>query len=114
MIDIDMSKYTQLYTKDAVKLMRELIQKPPTHNGRTPLQTSALAMGFCSMKRHGRTNGANEKYLSILSSLVRNPTALIFPEQTGTDALNTALSCLEADAVAERVAVKEFKFPQRY
>ena len=114
MIDIDMSKYTQLYTKDAVKLMRELIQKPPTHNGRTPLQTSALAMGFCSMKRHGRINGANEKYLSILSYLVRNPTALIFSEQTVTDALNTALSCLEADAVAERIAAKEFKFPQRY
>lgn len=108
MIDIDMSKYTQLYTKDAVKLMRELIQKPPTHNGRTPLQTSALAMGFCSMKRHGRTNGANEKYLSILSYLVRIPTALIFPEQTITDALNTALSCLEADAAAERAAVHDF------
>lgn len=114
MIDIDMSKYTQLCARDAVQLMRELIQKPPTHNGRTPLQTSALAMGFCSMKRRGRSDCANEKYLAILSYLTRNPTALIFPEQTVTDALNTALSCLEADAVAERVAVKEFKFPQRY
>lgn len=108
MIDIDMSKYTKLYTRDAVKLLREIIQKPPTHNGRTTLQTSALAMGFCSMQRHGRTNGANEKYLSILSYLVRNPTALIFPEQTITDALNTALSCLEADAAAERAAVHDF------
>ena len=114
MIDIDMSKYTQLFARDAVQLMRELIQKPPTHNGRTPLQTSALAMGFCSMKRRGRSDGANEKYLAILSYLTRNPTALIFPEQTVTDALNTALSCLEADAVAERVAVKDFKFPPRY
>lgn len=112
MIDIDMSKYTQLYTKDAVKLMQELIRKPPTRNGRTPLQTSALAMGFCSMKRHGRTNGANEKYLSILSYLVRNPTALIFTEQTIMDALNTALSCLEADAAAERAAV--YDFARRY
>lgn len=60
MIDIDMSKYTQLCARDAVQLMRELIQKPPTHNGRTPLQTSALAMGFCSMKRRGRSDGANE------------------------------------------------------
>ena len=108
MIDIDMSKYTQLYTKDAVKLMRELIQKPPTHNGRTPLQTSALAMGFCSMKRRGRSDGANEKYLAILSYLTRNPTALIFPEQTVMDALNTALSCLEADAVGERDTVHNF------
>lgn len=112
MIDIDMSQYTRLYTKDAVKLIQELIRKPPTHNGRTPLQTSALAMGFCSMKRRGRTNGANEKYLSILSYLVRNPTALIFPEQTITDALNTALSCLEADAAAERAAV--YDFARRY
>lgn len=112
MIDIDMSKYTLLYTKDAVKLIQELIRKPPTHNGRTPLQTSALAMGFCSMKRRGRTDGANEKYLSILSYLVRNPTALIFPEQTITDALNTALSCLEADAAAERATV--YDFARRY
>jgi len=111
-IDIDMSKYTLLYTKDAVKLIQELIRKPPTHNGRTPLQTSALAMGFCSMKRRGRTDGANEKYLSILSYLVRNPTALIFPEQTITDALNTALSCLEADAAAERATV--YDFARRY
>ena len=107
-----MSKYTLLYTKDAVKLIQELIRKPPTHNGRTPLQTSALAMGFCSMKRRGRTDGANEKYLSILSYLVRNPTALIFPEQTITDALNTALSCLEADAAAERATV--YDFARRY
>ena len=112
MIDIDMSKYTLLYPKDAVKLIQELIRKPPTHNGRTPLQTSALAMGFCSMKRRGRTDGANEKYLSILSYLVRNPTALIFPEQTITDALNTALSCLEADAAAERATV--YDFARRY
>ncbi len=114
MIDIDMSKYTQMYARDAVQLLRKLIQKPPTHNGRTPLQTSALAMGFCSMKRRGRTNGGNEKYLAILSYLARNPTALIFPDQMVTDALNTALSCLEADAAAERVAADEFKFPQRY
>ena len=112
MIDIDMSKYTLLYTKDALKLIHELIRKPPTHNVRTPLQTSALAMGFCSMKRRGRTDGANEKYLSILSYLVRNPTALIFPEQTITDALNTALSCLEADAAAERATV--YDFARRY
>ena len=60
------------------------------------------------MKRHGRTNGANEKYLSILSYLVRNPTALIFSEQTVMDALNTAMACLEADAAAERATVHDF------
>lgn len=108
MIPINPDNYTHLYVSDAARLLTDLIRKPPKKNARTQMQTAALAMGFASMQRRGYTSGANEKYLSIISYLTRNPTALIFPDETVLAALNTAAGCLEADAAAERVAAREF------
>lgn len=110
MIPINPDNYTKLYVSDAAKLLNDLIRRPQSRgaHGRTPVQTAALAMGFASMQRHGYTGGVNEKYLSIISYLTRNPSAIILPDETVLAALNVAASCLEADVTAERIAAREF------
>lgn len=108
MIDIDVSKYTEMLPVAAAEQIAKMIAKPPTGKARTALQTAALAHAYASMRRRGGRSGVSAKQLAIISYLVRNPSAYIFPEPTVMGALDKAHYCLQSDVDAAHVTLTEF------
>lgn len=108
MIDVDVSKYTEILPTTAADEIAKMIAKPPTGKARTILQTAALAHAYASMRRRGARAGVSEKQLAIISYLTRNPSAYIFPEPTVMDALDKAHYCLQSDVEAAHVTLTEF------